>query len=91
MLSKREERGVVITRGKYMSAGVSSIYRAYNPKHGASKRRKSKKKARKKAQEIKAIAAHYFGCDFVGMEIDEDYYKAAVKRFNQETAQLDMF
>ena len=38
-----------------------------------------------------AIAAHYFGCDFVGMEIDEDYYKAAVKRFNSETAQIDLF
>ena len=34
-----------------------------------------------------AIAAHYFGVDFVGMEIDEDYYKAAVKRFNNETRQ----
>jgi len=38
-----------------------------------------------------AIAAHYFGCDFVGMEIDEDYYKAAVERFNRETAQKAMF
>jgi len=38
-----------------------------------------------------AIAAHYFGCDFVGMEIDEDYYNAAVKRFEAETAQLDIF
>jgi len=38
-----------------------------------------------------AIAAHYFGCDFVGMEIDKDYYDAAVKRFNAETAQLDIF
>jgi len=38
-----------------------------------------------------AIAAHYFGCDFVGMEIDEDYYDAAVKRFEAETAQLDIF
>lgn len=35
-----------------------------------------------------AIAAYYFGCDFVGMEIDEDYYKAAVNRFNHETAQI---
>jgi site-specific DNA-methyltransferase (adenine-specific) len=37
-----------------------------------------------------AIAAHYFGCDFVGMEIDEDYYKAACDRFDKETAQLDL-
>ena len=38
-----------------------------------------------------AIASHYFGCDFVGMEIDEDYYKAACDRFEKETAQLDIF
>jgi len=38
-----------------------------------------------------AIAAHYFGCDFVGMEIDEDYYKAACERFDRETRQLAMF
>ncbi len=38
-----------------------------------------------------AIAAHYGGFDFVGMEIDKDYYDAAVKRFNSETAQVDMF
>ncbi|MCP3669468.1 MAG: site-specific DNA-methyltransferase [Gammaproteobacteria bacterium] len=38
-----------------------------------------------------AIAAHYAGFDFVGMEIDKDYYGAAVKRFNSETAQVDMF
>ena len=37
-----------------------------------------------------AIAAHYFGVDFVGCEIDEDYYKASVKRFEAETAQLDL-
>ena len=28
-----------------------------------------------------AIAAYDFGCDFVGTEIDKDYYDAAVKRF----------
>ena len=28
-----------------------------------------------------AIAAYDFGCDFVGCEIDKDYYDAAVKRF----------
>lgn len=38
-----------------------------------------------------AIAAHYFGCDFVGCEIDEDYYNAAKKRFDNETRQTDMF
>ena len=38
-----------------------------------------------------AIAAHYFGVDFVGIEIDKDYYNAACKRFEQETAQLDIF
>jgi site-specific DNA-methyltransferase (adenine-specific) len=37
-----------------------------------------------------AIAAHYFGCDFVGCELDEDYYTAAVNRFNQETKQQAM-
>lgn len=37
-----------------------------------------------------AIAAHYFGCDFVGCEIDKDYYDAAVKRFNDETSQMAM-
>jgi site-specific DNA-methyltransferase (adenine-specific) len=35
-----------------------------------------------------AIAAHYFGCDFVGIELDEDYYKAAVARFDMETRQV---
>ena len=38
-----------------------------------------------------AIAAHYFGCDFVGMEIDKDYFDAAVERFNKETRQIDIF
>lgn len=37
-----------------------------------------------------AIAAHYFGCDFVGCEIDTDYFNAAKARFEKETAQLDM-
>jgi site-specific DNA-methyltransferase (adenine-specific) len=35
-----------------------------------------------------AIAAHYFGCDFVGCEIDKDYFEAAQKRFKRETRQL---
>lgn len=34
-----------------------------------------------------AIAAHYEGFDFVGCEIDEDYYKAACERFDMETRQ----
>lgn len=38
-----------------------------------------------------AIAAHYFGVDFVGVELDEDYYRAAVNRFNHATAQVDLF
>ncbi len=38
-----------------------------------------------------AIAAHYFGCDFVGCELDEDYYKAAKERFDRETAQKALF
>jgi site-specific DNA-methyltransferase (adenine-specific) len=37
-----------------------------------------------------AIAAHYGGFDFVGCELDKDYYNAAVKRFNSETAQEAM-
>ncbi|MCB1706958.1 MAG: site-specific DNA-methyltransferase, partial [Halioglobus sp.] len=37
-----------------------------------------------------AIAAHYFGCDFVGTEIDEDYFSAAKKRFENETRQIDL-
>jgi len=38
-----------------------------------------------------AIAAHYFGCDFVGCELDKDYYDAAVNRFNLATAQTTLF
>ncbi len=38
-----------------------------------------------------AIAAHYFGCDFVGCEIDTDYYNAASERFDRETRQVAMF
>jgi len=37
-----------------------------------------------------AIAAHYFGCDFVGLEIDKDYYDDACQRFEDETRQLDL-
>lgn len=38
-----------------------------------------------------AIAAHYGGFDFVGCELDEDYYKAACTRFDNETRQIDIF
>ena len=38
-----------------------------------------------------AIAAHYAGLDFVGIELDKDYFDAAVARFEKETAQQDMF
>ena len=38
-----------------------------------------------------AIAAHYFGCDFVGTELDPDYYEAACNRFNMATAQTTIF
>ncbi len=38
-----------------------------------------------------AIAAHYFGCDFVGIEISEEYYNNAKERFDQETKQKTLF
>jgi site-specific DNA-methyltransferase (adenine-specific) len=38
-----------------------------------------------------AIAAHYFGCDFVGCEIDESYFLAAKERFERETKQITLF
>ena len=38
-----------------------------------------------------AIAAHYFGCEFVGCEVDADYFAAAVERFSRDTAQIQMF
>lgn len=38
-----------------------------------------------------AIAAHYFGVDFVGCELDADYYASAVERFNSATKQIDIF
>jgi site-specific DNA-methyltransferase (adenine-specific) len=38
-----------------------------------------------------AIAAHYFGVDFVGCELDKDYYDAACKRFKDATAQKSLF
>ena len=38
-----------------------------------------------------AIAAHQMGFDFVGCELDKDYYDAACKRFKEQTAQLAIF
>lgn len=38
-----------------------------------------------------AIAAHNMGLDFVGMELDADYYAAACKRFEQHKAQGSLF
>ena len=35
-----------------------------------------------------AIACHHMGFDLVGCELDEEYYKAAHKRFKQQTAQM---
>lgn len=37
-----------------------------------------------------AIAAHYCGVDFVGCEIDKDYYQAACERFDNETKQMGL-
>ena len=38
-----------------------------------------------------AIAAHYAGFDFVGIELDPDYYQAALRRFDLETRQESLF
>lgn len=38
-----------------------------------------------------AIAAHNLGFDFVGMELDKDYFDAAVARFNKHKAQGSLF
>lgn len=38
-----------------------------------------------------AIAAHNMGFDFVGCELDKDYYEAACKRFREQTAQQQLF
>ena len=35
-----------------------------------------------------AIASHYFGCDFIGCELDPDYFAAAKERFDLETRQV---
>lgn len=38
-----------------------------------------------------AIAAHQMGFDFVGCELDTDYYNAACKRFKEQTMQQRLF
>jgi site-specific DNA-methyltransferase (adenine-specific) len=38
-----------------------------------------------------AIATHYYGCDFVGCELDPDYFAAAQARIEQETRQQALF
>jgi site-specific DNA-methyltransferase (adenine-specific) len=38
-----------------------------------------------------AVECFNFGMDVYGCELDEDYYKAAMKRFELETSQIDMF
>jgi len=37
-----------------------------------------------------AIAAHYYGVDFVGCEIDADYWREANERFEAETRQFQI-
>lgn len=37
------------------------------------------------------IAAHKCGLKFVGFELDPEYYAAAARRYEQETAQLSLF
>ena len=38
-----------------------------------------------------AVAAHYFGVDLVGVEIDEEYYNKAKERVDERTKQSTMF
>lgn len=38
-----------------------------------------------------AIACHQLGFDLTACELDEDYYKAAIKRIENETAQQQLF
>lgn len=38
-----------------------------------------------------AIAAHYGGFEFVGCELDGDYFQAAYERIKDQTQQIDMF
>lgn len=38
-----------------------------------------------------AIAAYYFGCEFVGIELDKEYFDTSVKRFKEQTMQQKLF
>lgn len=38
-----------------------------------------------------AIAAHYFGCEFIGIELDKEYFEAAVNRLKHQTQQIKLF
>tara|TARA_R110002020_G_C15991745_1_gene749402 strand:+ start:73 stop:729 length:657 start_codon:yes stop_codon:yes gene_type:complete len=39
-----------------------------------------------------AIASYYYGCkEFVGIEIDEDYFNASIKRIKEQTSQIKLF
>ena len=38
-----------------------------------------------------AIACHYFGCDMIICEIDEEYFEAGKSRFEKETRQIALF
>ena len=39
-----------------------------------------------------SIASHYFGCkEFVGIEIDSEYYNESIKRIKQQTSQIKLF
>ena len=38
-----------------------------------------------------AIASYYYECkEFVGIEIDEEYYKASIKRIKEQTSQIKL-
>jgi site-specific DNA-methyltransferase (adenine-specific) len=38
-----------------------------------------------------AIAAHFFGCEFTGIEIDKTYFELTKKRFENDTLQTQIF
>ena len=38
-----------------------------------------------------AIAAHDYGYEFTGIELDSEYYEAAKKRISEHQRQLSMF
>ena len=37
-----------------------------------------------------SVSTQYFGVDFVGCELDKDYFEAAKARFDMDTKQLAM-